>query len=85
MKTAVVIFFLVAGIAPQVMLSIYEYRRWKNETEYRRWKNETGRHGLWSHHWDFAYKRAARRSGRAYLQILTMGWFLICWVGLSFV
>jgi hypothetical protein len=58
----------VAAVGPAVALHVYEVRRWRRET---------GRRGGWlAMRYDTDYQREARRTGRAYLGLLMIPWFL---------
>ena len=66
---------LLFAIGPAVALHVYEVRRWRRET---------GRKGGYlAMRFDSDYQREARQSGRAYLILPAMLWFLFGFVVLS--
>jgi hypothetical protein len=67
LKLGAILTFLFA-IGPVVALHVYEVRRWRRET---------GRKGGYlAMRFDSDYQRAERQSGRAYLFLPAMLWFL---------
>jgi hypothetical protein len=73
---ALVVVGLLVAFGPHFALQVYEMKRWRRETR---------RDGGWlAMRLDGEYQRAARRSGRAYLVIPALLWFLCCFVILSF-
>ena len=71
------ILVLLFAIGPVVALHVYEMRQWRRET---------GRKGGYlAMRYDSEYQRAARQSGRAYLFLPAMLWFLFGFVVFSMV
>lgn len=66
---------LLFAVGPAVALHFYEIRHWRRET---------GRKGGYlAMRFDADYQRAARHSGRAYLMVPAMLWFLFGFVVFS--